>query len=202
MRTAGKYLLPLTALILVMALPGAAEAQQVSGVFGRLLGDDVLDQAPFVGSVQGVEFADANLYGARVSWGLAGPELELSVVYSPSKLLENTRLEVDADFLYGEANVLLGLLPGPVEPFVTGGIGLHRISLDIPGTDAETKLGYNVGAGVKVGLGGLGVRADLRDHITPLDFADIDPQFAEALDLLEGNTLHNVELSFGLMFSF
>lgn len=202
MRRASKYLLPWMALLLVTALPGVAEAQQISGVFGRLLGDDVLDRAPLVDSVEGVEFADANLYGARVAWGLGGLELEASVVYSSTSLLEETALEVDASFLYGEGNLVLGLLPGPVTPFVTGGLGLHRISLDIPGADAETKLGYNVGAGVKVGLGGFGVRADLRDHITPLDFADIDPAFAEALNLLESKTLHNVELSLGVMFTF
>ena len=76
------------------------------------------------------------------------------------------------------------------------------LSFDVDGGASTTELGYMLGAGLKIGLGGFGARVDLRDHITPLDADSIDPAVVEILGLDVNTTLHNFELSAALVLSF
>jgi opacity protein-like surface antigen len=86
-------------------------------------------------------------------------------------------------------NVVIGIPIGGqrgsgVRPYVTGGVGLIRSSVDGPLEDdtiSNSDLGYNLGGGVMGFLGDhVGVRADLRFMRTlnsDLFDADFDPEF-------------------------
>jgi hypothetical protein len=55
---------------------------------------------------------------------------------------------------------------------------------------------------LKLGLGKVGVRGDLRDHITPIRIDGLDPAVAAAIGLEDSVTVHNFELSAALTLSF
>lgn len=180
-----------------LAIATPAAAQEVALTVGRLLGDDVGDDGG--GGLLSTDFADANLFGVRAGVGLLLVDVEASLLTGKSGLFEDTEHATDARFTYLEGAAVVRLFPGPVAPFLAAGLGLHRIALDGPD---HTTLGYNVGVGLKVALGAVGVRADLRDHITPLDVEDLGPELAEALGEDGSTTLHNFELSLGLIVRF
>lgn len=184
------------------ALPTEILAQEVSLTVGRFLGDDLVDAGAGPGDLLPTSFRDAGLYGVRVGVGFLLVDLEASGLIGSTAILDDTPFEVDARFRYLEGSVLLRLLPGPVAPFLAAGVGFHRLSLDLPGVDSYQTIGYNAGAGIKVTLGGFGVRADVRDHITPVDLDEIAPALGEVLGLDADRTLHNFEVSLGLVLSF
>lgn len=183
--------------------PARASAQEIGFVFGRFVGDDLLEQAPVIGPLGSVRVSDASLYGGRIVFGAVLFALEGSVIYSPTAVTIGVGdTEIGVKFLYGDASILVRLLPGPISPFIVAGVGLHRITWEGTDIGSYSTLGYNAGVGVKFGLGGLGVRADLRDHITPIRLADLDPDLVSLLGLPADVTLHNFELSASLMLSF
>ena len=106
------------------------------------------------------------------------------------------------EFFYAEIALAVNLVPGPISPFLAGGIGYHRISFDVVDADNYTTLGYNVGIGMKFGLGAVAARVDVRDHITPLKIDAIDPDLLPMLGLTADKTVHNFEMSLGLVLSF
>lgn len=188
--------------LIVVVCPGAAEAQELSLTVGKFLGDDVLESLPVVGPPTQIGFADGMLYGARFSMGLLFVEFEASLTTAGSKVLAETPNEFSAQFTYAEAGVLMKIFPGPVAPFLAGGVGYHRIGWGLAGSEAYAGLGYYVGAGLRLGLGKVGVRGDLRDHITPINLNGLDPGVAAALGLVDNVTVHNFELSVALVLSF
>jgi hypothetical protein len=192
----------LAALMVVLVCPGLVEAQELALTVGKFLGDDVLESVPVVGPPEEVGFADGTLFGARFSMGLLFVEVEASLVTAGSAVLAETPNEFSARFTYAEAGVLMKLFPGPVAPFLAGGIGYHRIGWGLEGADSYGRLGYYIGAGLKFGLGKVGVRGDLRDHITPLKLDGLDPAVASAIGLDKDVTVHNFELSVALVISF
>ena len=58
--------------------------------------------------------------------------------------------KADTRVISGTLNGVLALLPGPIKPYLIGGIGYY--DTEITGNDNTRKLGYNYGAGVKFGL--------------------------------------------------
>ncbi|MCC7052574.1 MAG: outer membrane beta-barrel protein [Gemmatimonadaceae bacterium] len=54
----------------------------------------------------------------------------------------------DARVISGSINAVIGLLPGPVKPYLIGGVGYYDTKFD--GTSSSRKFGYNYGAGVRV----------------------------------------------------
>ena len=54
----------------------------------------------------------------------------------------------DARVISGSLNAVFALLPGPVKPYLIGGVGYYDTKFT--GTGSTRKLGYNYGAGVKV----------------------------------------------------
>jgi opacity protein-like surface antigen len=54
----------------------------------------------------------------------------------------------DARVISGSLNAVFSLLPGPVKPYLIGGIGYYDTKFD--GNGSTRKVGYNYGAGVKV----------------------------------------------------
>ncbi len=192
----------LAAIATILWLAPAAHAQEVTVVLGRFIGDRFIDRVPFVPEVGSGEFANATFYGARLSLPAFPLNVEGSLVYSPTSLFPDTPLAFNAKVVYAEANALIQMFPGPVSPFITAGIGIHQIDLELAGISPYRTVGYNYGAGVKFGVGTLGLRIDVRDHITPLNIADMVPEFAELLFIEEDIRLHNLEVSAGLVFSF
>lgn len=190
------------ALGVLAAAPASAQTGEISLVVGTVLGDDLeIDDEMIRAS-----FDDSPLYGGRVGvygypWGLEG-----SVVVGPSGLsgdeieLED---ELDVRVVYAEGNVLLIPIPGPISPFVTGGVGIHSFKFEGGAVDVtENKLGFNYGGGVKANIGPVGLRADVRDHVTPFDAGDLGPILEPILDVEGDESFHNWEISGGISFRF
>lgn len=73
----------------------------------------------------------------------------------------NTRI------LSGSLNAVINLPTPGITPYIIGGVGMYNGKADIEGVDTEssTDFGVNVGAGVRLGLVGLGgVFAEARLH--------------------------------------
>jgi opacity protein-like surface antigen len=98
--------------------------------------------------------------------------------------------------------VLIILLPGPVSPFVTAGLGLHYLNFNVADLASfdRSNLGYNIGGGLKVNSSRISLRVDLRDHVTTFGVGDLGLGIIGELIGLSNteSRLHNVELAFGL----
>ncbi len=193
-------LLFLTGALLV---PQPAAAQEVSFVIGALIGDSFRDVLGVIDLPNIAEdFKNAPLFGGRIGVTAFPFAVEGSIIYSPSAINLSGGSSFDAKLIYAEAEVQLLLFPGPVQPYIGGGLGFHHIRLQTGNTPSETVLGYVFGGGIKMAFGTVGARVDLKDHITPLKVADLDPEFRQALFLVRDTTLHNVELSGGITIRF
>jgi len=194
------------ALVLLMGMllvPQPAAAQEVSFVIGALIGDsfrDVLGILDLPNIAQ--DFKNAPLFGGRVGVSAFPFAFEGSIVYSPSAINLSGGSSFDAKLIYAEAEVQLIIFPGPVQPYIGGGLGFDHIRLQTGGNPSETVLGYVLGGGLKLAFGSVGARVDLKDHITPLKVDNLDPEFRQALFLVQDTTLHNVELSGGITIRF
>jgi hypothetical protein len=191
----------LTALLagaLITAIPSASfAAGEVTGVIGGLVGGDLNNVVSGNVSAKGA-FDNGPLYGVRV--GALGRffGVEGSFVGSPSGVnvsAPNAGPGVNAKVYYLEGNVLWIMIPGPVSPFLTGGIGMHDYNFD-QGNDLR-KFGYNFGGGLKVNITAITFRFDVKDHITPFDQGDF--ALGTVVTGLTGSEkLHNVEISGGI----
>ena len=144
------------------------------------------------------------IFGMRVgSYGFP-IGFEGSLTYSPSALIGgiNDQLDIKTNILYVEANALVIILPGPIAPFVTGGIGVHYLNFDLADltTTSQTKFGWNLGGGLKINVARVAFRVDVRDHITTLGLSDFGLGIiGDILGLASTDArVHNVELSFGV----
>lgn len=193
----------LIAIVASLASPGLAAADtEVTGVVGAFIGDDLRDVLGVRPGNIDEDFDNAPLFGGRLGYSVFPFLAELSVVVSPSAVNREGVEAFAVRAVYAEAGVFLLLFPGPLSPFVGGGIGLHRFTLDAGGNPTETLTGYHFGGGVRLKLGTLGVRVDARDHITPLDGEDLGEEFKALLGLAEDGTLHNIEVSVGVTLTF
>ncbi len=68
----------------------------------------------------------------------------------------------DTRVISGSINAVLNLLPGPIKPYLIGGVGYYDTQLQ--GTESTRKVGYNFGAGAKFGLTGASVFVEARMH--------------------------------------
>ncbi len=206
----GKILAALTALIVVfaaLAMPSSARAEgEVAFVFGASISGDISvlsDELDFDDVQTAVK--NSPLFGLRLG-GYGFPfGFEGSLIYSPSGLTGDAfddLVEANASILYTEANLLIIILPGPVAPFVTAGLGLHYLNFNIADLVSvdRSKRGYNIGGGLKVNASRVSFRVDVRDHVTTFGFDDLGLGIIGDLIGLSGTEarLHNVELSFGL----
>ena len=196
-----------TLVILLTAQRAFAEGE-ASFFVGGLLGGDIvsLSEGDIVSS-----FQDGAIYGGRLGWFGYPFGIEGSFGYSPSGLsadLADELLQVDTRVMYLEANAVVIILPFAVSPFVTGGAGLQSFNFhgDIEpiGTEVNlatvNKFGFNFGAGLKGNIGRITLRADVRDHVTKFEETDfgIAGGIAELLGFQFEETVHNVEVSFGV----
>jgi hypothetical protein len=197
----------LTAALISLATATIARADgEVSFVFGASISGNisVLNENFDFDDVE-TAVKNSPLFGLRLgSYGFPFG-FEGSLIYSPSGLTGeafNDLIEANANILYTEANLLLIILPGPVSPFVTGGVGLHYLSFDIADLVSfnRSKFGYNFGGGLKVNASRLSFRVDLRDHVTTFGLDDLGLGIiGDLIGLSETEArIHNVELSVGV----
>lgn len=194
-------LLLISATTLLSPLPAAA-GPELTFVLGAMIGDSLTDVLQVRPDNLTEGFKNAPIFGGRLGWSAFPFAVEGSLVYSPSAVKIANVGNLDASLVYAEAEVQILILPGPIAPFVGGGIGIHSIrlrSLDVP---RETTVGYVFGGGLKAAFGSLGLRVDLRDHITPLDVTKAGDEFLQVLGIVENTKIHNVELSGGLTIRF
>jgi hypothetical protein len=193
------------ALVSLSIAGGAGAEGEVTFVFGASISGDisVLNDV----DIDQVETAVKNspLFGLRLGTYGFPFGIEGSLIYSPSGLTGGALddfVEANASILYTEANLLLIILPGPVSPFVTGGLGLHYLNFNIADLVQfdRSKLGYNFGGGIKINASRVALRVDVRDHVTRFTFDDFGLGIIGDLIGLSDTEarLHNVELSFGI----
>ena len=198
---------------LLAATPTFAGDGEISGFIGGLLGGD-LNQLE-AGNITS-SFKNGIVYGVRGGWYGHPLAVEGSFAYAPSGLtgvVEDNVFAVDTRVTYLDANLLLIILPTAVSPFVTGGVGLQ--SFDFQGDIAPAalvnvdlvtvnKFGFNFGAGIKANIKRVALRLDIRDHLTTFTQDDFGllGQIAEIAGITFDETVHNVEVSFGVGFRF
>jgi len=190
----------LAVLTTIFALPATAWAQNTEATFaiGALLGDDI-DLGIDIIDDATASFDNSPVYGGRIGWYGFPLGAEASVMYSPTGVtVRPDFLQPDSSsILYAEVNALLIIIPGPIQPFVTGGIGVHRIDFTFDqGSLTETAFGWNWGGGLKIKIGPIAVRGDIRDHITRFESDDVMALLGTS------NTFHNWEASAGIGVAF
>jgi len=202
-----KILAALTAAFATLAIASSARADgEISFVFGASISGNISvlnDDLDFDDVETAVK--QSPLFGVRLgSYGFPFG-FEGSLIYSPSGLTGaafDDLIEANASILYTEANLLIIILPGPISPFVTAGLGLHYLDFDIADLLSfnRSKLGYNFGGGLKVNASRVSFRVDVRDHVTTFGLDDVGIGIIGDLIGLSNTEarLHNVELSFGL----
>jgi opacity protein-like surface antigen len=184
--------------VILLGLPSVSRAEgEVTGVIGGLLGGDLKNVLFGNVSAKGA-FDNGPLYGVRAGWIARFFGVEGSFVTSPSGVnldLPNAGPGVNAKVYYLEANALWIMIPGPVSPFLTGGVGLH--SYDFDTTDDLKKMGYNFGGGLKINIKAITLRGEVRDHVTPFEQGDF--RIGDIISAVtDGDTLHNIEISGGI----
>ena len=194
------------AALVSLSIAGKAAAEgEVTFLFGASISGDISVLNDL--DIDEVETAIKNspLFGLRLGAYGFPFGIEGSFIYSPAGLTGSAiadLVEANASILYTEVNVLVLILPGPVQPFVTGGFGLHHLNFNIADLLSfdRSKLGYNYGGGVKFNASRVSFRVDLRDHVTTFGTDDLGLGILGNLFGFGGNdaTLHNVELSFGV----
>jgi hypothetical protein len=180
----------------------AAAGQEVTFVLGAMIGDSLGDVLQVRPSSLTEGFDDAPIFGARLGWSAFPFALEGSLLYSPSAIRIGNVGSLDADIVYAEAELQLIILPGPIAPYLGAGIGIHSIRLDAGAVPRETTTGYVFGGGLKAAIGTLGLRVDLKDHITPLQFEELSPAFLQFVGIAEDTNVHNIEFSAGVTIRF
>jgi hypothetical protein len=185
-----------------LSIAGKAGAEgEITFLFGASISGDIsvlndLDIDQVEAAVQ-----NSPLFGLRLGTYGFPFGIEGSFIYSPSGLTGGALddlVEANASILYTEANVLVIILPGPVQPFVTAVSGFTPATS--PTCSADRQLGYNYGGGIKLSASPVSFRVDLKDHVTTFGFDDLGLGIIGDLIGLSNteSRLHNVELSFGL----
>lgn len=194
----------LTVLVVgLLAADPARASTEATFVFGSLLGDDLLDIVQGDLSLKS-SFENAPLFGGRFGWYGFPLGVEGSVVITNSDLsVGDSILSLESRIIYAEANAMVLILPGVVQPYVTGGGGVHDFKLKGFEGAEVAKFGWNFGFGVKVNVSRVAFRFDVRDHRTSFkaDEFDVDPEIIDVLGIDE-ITLDNVEVSFGFAVRF
>ncbi len=194
---------------LLAATPSFAGDGEITGFIGGLLGGDLnaLEAGDVVSS-----FQNGLVYGVRGGWYGHPLAVEGSFAYAPSGLtgdVEDDVFTVDTRVTYLDANLLLIILPTAVSPFVTGGVGLQ--TFDFQGDIAPValfdvnlvtvrKFGFHFGGGIKANIQRVTLRLDIRDHLTTFTQDDFGllGEIAEIAGITFEETVHNVEVSFGV----
>ncbi len=188
--------------VLAAIVPAAARAQTVGISLNPYIGYYHFDQSSFEDALTHADVNSDVMFGLRLGLGSReGVSLDLGYGHAKTDgeiTVDDQVFPEDSgiDLFYGAVNYQL---PVPVIGlFVSGGLGAVRYSPE--DRDSQTDVLVNYGAGVSVPVGGMKVRADLKDHLDvcrgPDDIEDFD--FGACV---EDTTLHNIEASVGLELS-
>lgn len=164
---------------LLMAIPARAQADTLF--------------TPYIGSTfaanYGPAFEDPGskfVYGADFMWlGTSGLGFEVDFAYHPNFFEPGDDeqffdFDSDGNVVTLMGNVVFGYQGGGIQPYVTGGLGLMRSSVeDVSGffeDVSDNAFGVNLGGGLRVGGPKFGVRGDLRyfRQLSDVDFGDAD----------------------------
>ena len=190
-----KYLATLVLTMAVLILTGNAIASP-----GFYIGVEAGTSTPkfTLTGVSGIDFKGNRslLYGAKVGFKFLFMAIEGNVltgshdiprrpgpVMPPEYILEGKTVGVTYWGINGKL-----FLPIPiVQPYVMGGYGTYSVNIDTIGKDSNR--GYNLGIGVEVKLGKLGLFAEGRYHKVKVD--------------IEGElNMSNYTLTFGALYDF
>ena len=149
----------------VMLSPVAAFAQEVALTIGRVVGDDVLDA---VDDGVGLGFGDAGIYGARVSLGAILLKVEGRFSTARSICLSTPPRNSAPASRTPRSPWPSIWFPARSVPSWRAASGITESRSMWSMRTITPRWGYNVGVGMKIGLGAVAVRVDVRDHITPL----------------------------------
>jgi hypothetical protein len=190
------------ALALLIGCAAAAGAQESRFRLNPYVGWYHFDESSFEKGFATSDVESDPVYGLRLAIGaLAGWSLDLAygrtkIAAEGSNLDEGPQLASDAtiQLLYGALNWHVPLT-GPLDLFLSGGLG--GIDTDFEDGGGGSDVLVNYGAGVAIPVGSLRVRADLKDQV---DFCDAPEEFdGEALEAcFEDDALHNIELTAGI----
>lgn len=194
-------LLLISTVTLLIPTPAAA-GPEATFVLGAMIGDSLRDVLQVRPATLTEGFENAPIFGGRLGWSAFPFALEGSLVYSPSAINVNGVGSFNANIVYAEIEAQILILPGPVSPFLGAGIGIHSIQLQVGANPRETTIGYVFGGGLRAAIGTLGLRVDIKDHITPLEITELDPTFAEVIGVAVSTNVHNVEFSGGVTIKF
>lgn len=89
-------------------------------------------------------------------------------------------------------------------PYIQGGVGAARYSFDTDdfnGEGARSNVAYNAGVGAMWKIRGIGLRGEVKDYITSLNW-DRPSNANDFNDIEDAGIQHNWALSLGLTFSF
>ena len=194
-------LLLISAITLLIPKPAAA-GPEVTFVLGAMIGDSLRDVLQVRPTTLTEGFKNAPIFGGRLGWSAFPFAVEGSLLYTPSAIKVTNIGSFDANIMYAEIEAQILILPGPVSPFLGGGIGIHSMELQVGTNPRETVIGYVFGGGLRAAIGTLGLRVDIKDHVTPLEITELDPAFAEVIGVAVSTNVHNVEFSGGVTIKF
>lgn len=154
---------------------------------------------PFLGGAfwnSDVPLENSLLYGLRLGFHISGP-FSVEGTYGKSKA-DHSLLATQAGIDHMGLDLLVDLRPGQkFNPYLTGGWARLDIEPDNAEAIKRSPNGWEVGAGLKIRLGGHDaslstLRLELRDVMCDLDATPIN----------EGGMTHNLMATVGLQFSF
>lgn len=207
------------ALVAAIASPAAAQ----ESVTGNKV--SVFSITPYVGyvffgdffeSAAGTEYTidNSGIYGAEATLDIGR---SVSVVgnfgYSKSNFeiesgTNEARTGPDLGFFLYDGSLRLRLPMGnrmaTFSPYVQGGVGAMRYTPDTDdfnGGNATTNVAYNVAVGATWKVMGVGLRGEVKDYITSLDFKNAS-NANDFNDLQDATIAHNWAVSLGLTFAF
>lgn len=153
--------LSMAALLAALALPAVAEGQIGFGIAGGVaqpVGDfgNVAVAGPLFSGLLNLSIPLAPV-GLRFEGSLGQYDYKSTVGSTGGKVR----------MLSATANAMVST-PGPIGPYVIGGIGYYRSTADCSGCSTESnKVGYNGGVGLRAGLFGLAAFVEARFHHIP-----------------------------------
>ena len=195
------WLAAIAALALLAGTSAEAAAQDARFRLNPYAGWYHFDESSFEEAFETSDVESDPIYGLRLAiGGIGGWSLDLAYgrtkIDAQGTLGGDVELSTDAtiQLFYGALDWHLPLT-GPLDLFLSGGLG--GIDTDFDGEGGGTDVLLNYGAGVAIPVGSLRVRADLKDQV---DFCEAPEEFdADALDAcFEDKALHNIELTGGI----
>ena len=158
------------------------------------------DESSFESGFDTSEADSDPVYGARLGIGLIGGwSIDLAygrTTIEAEGLRGDVQLSSDAtiQLFYGALNWDLPLT-GPLDLFLSGGVG--GIDTDFDDVGGGTDVLLNYGAGIAIPVGSLRLRGDIKDQVDLCDAPDeFDVDGFEAC--FEDEALHNIELTAGI----